>query len=81
MAKKTGFSDIFPAFSGGKNMFFENRAPSYFSVLPFCISVQNFMKKYDYSSRNSRNTVFPAKIGCSDDFKKVPATKISLIAK
>ena len=50
-----------------------------FKVLPFCISVQNFMKKYKVQLEKFKKYCFPAKIGCSGDFKRVPATEISFI--
>ena len=51
-----------------KNMFFENRARSHFRHCHFSWVCQISWKNIKYSSRNSRNTVFPAKIGCSGDF-------------
>ena len=66
--QKTGFSGKFPAFSAGKNMFFENRALSHFIHSHFASVCKISWKNVKYSSRNSRNAVFPAKIGCSGDF-------------
>ena len=43
--QKTGFSGIFPAFSAGK-ICFSKIGLGHILDLPFCISVQNFMKKY-----------------------------------
>ena len=44
-AKKRFFRHISGIF-GRKNTFFENRTPSHFGHYHFCVSVQNFMKKY-----------------------------------
>ena len=61
-AKKNGFSVIY-----ARKCFFPKSVT--FQILPLCISVHNFMKKYEvYSSGNSRNTIYPAKIGYSCDF-------------
>ena len=62
-----------------KNRFFENRARPHFRHCRFASVCKISWKNIKYSSRNSRNTVFPAKIGCSSDFQRVPATKISFI--
>ena len=50
---------------GRKNTFFENRAQSHFRHWHFASMCQISWKNIKNSSRNSRNTVFPAKIGCS----------------
>ena len=53
---------------GWKKMFFENRAPSHFRYCHFASVCKISWKNIKYSSKNSRNAVFPAKIGCSGDF-------------
>ena len=66
-AKKPVFRHI-SGILGRKNMFFENRARSHFRHCHFASVCKISCKNIKYSSRNSRNTVFPAKIGCSGDF-------------
>ena len=66
-ARKWFFRRVSGIFSR-KNKFFENRALSHFRYFHFA-SVRKFSwKNIKYSSKNSRNTVFPAKVGCSSDF-------------
>ena len=66
-AKKPVFPAYFRHFRPEKN-FFEHRAPSHFRYYYFASVCKISWKNIKYSSRNSRNTVFPAKIGCSGDF-------------
>ena len=62
--QKIGFSGIF----GRKNMFYENRAPAHFRYCHLASVCKISWKNIKYSLRNSRNTVFPAKIGYSGNF-------------
>ena len=66
-AKKPVFPAYFRHFRP-ENMFFENWAPSHFRHCYFATVCKISWKNIKYSSRNSRNTVFPAKICCSGDF-------------
>ena len=67
MAKKSVFRHIF-GISGRKNTFFKIRHWSHFRHWHFASACQISCKNIQYSSRNSRGTIFPAKIGCSGDF-------------
>ena len=67
MAKNQFFRHISSIF-GRKNTFFENRTRSHFRHCHFSWVCQISWKNIKYRSRNSRNTVFPAKIGCSGDY-------------
>jgi hypothetical protein len=49
-------------------MFFENRARPHLRHCHFASSCHISWKNIEYGSRNSRNTVFPAKIAFSGDF-------------
>ena len=68
---KTRFSGIFPAFSAEK-IFFENWSPSYFRYCHFTSVCKIWWKNIKYSSRNSRNTVFPVKSAVPAIFRKLP---------
>ena len=72
---------VFPAYFRPEKYVFRKSDSVTFQTLPFCISVQNFMKKYKVQLEKFKKYRFSAKIGCSDDFQKVPATKISFIDK
>ena len=51
-------------------MLFRKSGSLKFKVLPFGISVQNFMKKYKVQLEKFKNYRFPRKIGCSGNFWK-----------
>ena len=78
MPKNRFFRHISGIF-GRKKIFFENRNPSHFGHYHFASVCKISWKNIKHSSRYSRFTVFPAKIGCSGDFKKVPASKTSFL--
>ena len=79
MPKKLVFPAYFRHFRPEKNVFRESGSVT-FKVLSLCIiSVQNFMKKYKVQLEIFKKYRFPAKIGCSGDFSRVPASKISFI--
>ena len=61
---KTAISGIFDR----KSTLTENSALSYFRYCHFALVCKISWKNIKYSSRDSRNTVIPAKIGCSSDF-------------
>ena len=62
---KNQFFGIFPAFSAGK---VGQLKIGLCHILGIAILQQCTQFQYRYKSRNTRNTVFPAKIGCSGDF-------------
>ena len=62
----TGFFQHISGIFGQKNIFFKNRALSHFEHYHFASVCKILWKNIKY--RYSRNTVFPAKIGCSGDF-------------
>ena len=53
--QKTGFSGIFPAFSAGKKMFFENWAPSHLGHCHFASLCQKSEKTNEPISRKAGN--------------------------
>ena len=66
-AKKPVFPAYFRHFQPEKNVFRKSGSVT-FKMLPFRISVQNFMKKYKVQLEKFKKYRFPVKIGCSGDF-------------
>ena len=62
------FSGIFPVFSAGKVCQLKIGLCHILGIGILHQRAKFHEKNIKYGSRNSRNTGFPAKIGCSDDF-------------